>query len=120
MIILVALAVASLIGVGFSLVMRGKEQALRVAIGFILFSNGVNLAVLSATNLPQKQDLPPLIRAHIPLENYVDPLPQAFVLTAIVISLGAFAFLLAMARRMDVNRERMEEGLKPHPGDQFP
>jgi multicomponent Na+:H+ antiporter subunit C len=69
----------------------------RVAIGFILLSNAVNLLVLSSTGIPAGA-VPPLLG----LTNdapVADPLPQAFILTAIVIGLGTAAFLLALAAR---------------------
>ncbi|CAN5736969.1 Na(+)/H(+) antiporter subunit C [soil metagenome] len=69
----------------------------RVAIGFIILSNGVNLLVLTASGLPERA-IPPLIAANAE-GVYADPLPQAFILTAIVIGLGTAAFLLAMAAR---------------------
>lgn len=67
----------------------------RIAIGFLLLSNGVNLLVLTAGGLPVGAS-PPIITEN-PAGPYADPLPQAFVLTAIVISLGTSAWVLAMA-----------------------
>lgn len=69
----------------------------RVAFGFILLSNGVNLLVLTAGGLPAGA-APPLLGAADP-GTMADPLPQAFILTAIVIGLGTAAFLLALAAR---------------------
>jgi multicomponent Na+:H+ antiporter subunit C len=69
----------------------------RIAIGFILLSNGVNLMVLTASGLPARA-LPPLLNGDIE-GAYADPLPQAFILTAIVIGLGTASFLLALAAR---------------------
>ena len=68
-----------------------------VAIGFVLLSNAVNLMVLTAAGLPSRA-VPPLLRGE-PDGVYADPLPQAFILTAIVIGLGTVSFLLAMAAR---------------------
>lgn len=69
----------------------------RVAFGFILLSNGVNLLVLTAGGLPAGA-APPLLGSADPA-TMADPLPQAFILTAIVIGLGTAAFLLALAAR---------------------
>ena len=69
----------------------------RVAFGFILLSNGVNLLVLTAGGLPAGA-APPLLGDADPA-TMADPLPQAFILTAIVIGLGTSAFLLALAAR---------------------
>lgn len=68
----------------------------RVAIGFIVLSNAVNLLVLTSAGVPERA-IPPLIGDFD--GAYADPLPQAFILTAIVIGLGTAAFLLAMAAR---------------------
>jgi multicomponent Na+:H+ antiporter subunit C len=71
----------------------------RVAIGFIVLSNGVNLLVLTAAGLPERA-VAPLLGHEVPPDSaFADPLPQAFILTAIVIGLGTAAFLLAMAAR---------------------
>jgi multicomponent Na+:H+ antiporter subunit C len=74
----------------------------RVAIGFIILSNAVNLLVLAAAGTPFGA-VPPLVGEQVP-DNLADPLPQAFILTAIVIGLGAAAFLLAMAARTSQER----------------
>jgi multicomponent Na+:H+ antiporter subunit C len=68
----------------------------RVVIGLILMGNGVNLLVLTASGLPEGA-IPPLLDGTVGAHN--DPLPQAFILTAIVIGLGTAAFALAMAAR---------------------
>jgi multicomponent Na+:H+ antiporter subunit C len=73
-----------------------SQNLQRVAIGFIVLSNAVNLLVLTAAGVPERA-IPPLIGEVDGV--YADPLPQAFILTAIVIGLGTAAFLLAMAAR---------------------
>lgn len=67
----------------------------RIAIGISLASNGVNVAMLIASGAA---GLPPLVGAH-EAQKMSDPLPQAMVLTAIVITLGTTSFLLALAHR---------------------
>lgn len=67
----------------------------RVLIGVILIGNGVNLLFLVAGGAAGR---PPIIGLE-PEGRMSDPLPQAMVLTAIVITLGMTAFLLAMAYR---------------------
>ena len=69
----------------------------RIAFGFILLSNAVNLLVLAAGGLTPGA-APPLLRGDGRV--MADPLPQAFILTAIVIGLGMTAFLLALAIRI--------------------
>lgn len=66
----------------------------RIAVGFLLLSNAVNLLVITAAGEPAGRR-PPLVDGAAAAS--VDPLPQAFLLTAIVIGLAAAAFLLALA-----------------------
>ena len=67
----------------------------RVLIGIILLGNGANLLFLVAGG---RAGRPPIVGLE-PEGPMSDPLPQAMVLTAIVITLGMTAFLLAMAYR---------------------
>lgn len=71
------------------------ERALsRILIGIILFSNGTNIVFLIASGTPGRAPIIGLGEG--PMS---DPLPQAMVLTAIVITLGVVSFGLAMAYR---------------------
>lgn len=67
----------------------------RVLIGVILIGNGANLLFLVAGGAAGR---PPIVGLELE-RDMADPLPQAMVLTAIVITLGMTAFLLAMAYR---------------------
>lgn len=67
----------------------------RVLIGIILISNGANLLMLVVSGPPGGA---PIVGV-TPEDQMSDPLPQAMVLTAIVITLGMSAFILAMAYR---------------------
>jgi len=70
------------------------RQLSRVVIGIGLFGHGVNvLLVLSGGDGGE----PAFIGGDV--DRFADPLPQAFVLTAIVITFGVIAFLLALAYR---------------------
>lgn len=93
MIGLSAIAAGALLASGVYLLLAPSAQ--RVAIGFLLLSNGINLFVLTAAGMPEGA-APPLIRGGAAAST-ADPLPQAFILTAIVIGFGMTAFLLAMA-----------------------
>ena len=96
MIGLAAAVVAVLFATSIYLMLSRNTQ--RIAIGFIILSNGVNLLVLSSAGLPDGA-VPPLVAEGAEGLAYADPLPQAFILTAIVIGLGTAAFLLAMAAK---------------------
>ncbi len=67
----------------------------RALLGIILFGNGANLLFLVASG---RAGQAPIVGRSV-VAAMSDPLPQAMVLTAIVITLGMTAFLLAMAHR---------------------
>lgn len=71
-----------------------ERSLTRVLMGVILLGNGANLLILSGGRLGE----PPIVGT-APDAEMSDPLPQAMILTAIVITLGISAFLLAMAYR---------------------
>lgn len=86
-------AVAVLAGAGTYMLL--ERSLVRVLLGVLLLSNSVNLLLLVASGPAGRA---PLIGVSAP-EQMSDPLPQALILTAIVITLGATAFLLALAYR---------------------
>jgi len=67
----------------------------RVLLGFLLLGNATNLLLLS-TGGPS--GMAPILGYAEP-EEMSDPLPQALILTAIVITFGVAAFVLAMIHR---------------------
>ena len=67
----------------------------RVLLGFLLLGNATNLLLLSAGG---PAGLAPILGYADP-EEMNDPLPQALILTAIVITFGVSAFVLAMIHR---------------------
>ena len=67
----------------------------RVLLGFVLLGNATNVLVLS-TGGPA--GLAPILGYSDP-EQINDPLPQALILTAIVITFGVSAFVLAIIHR---------------------
>ena len=67
----------------------------RVLLGFVLLGNATNLLLLSAGG---PAGLPPILGYSDP-EQFNDPLPQALILTAIVITFGVSAFVLAIIHR---------------------
>ena len=72
-----------------------ERSLTRVLLGVILVSNGVNVLFLVAGGAAGSA---PIVGA-APADEMSDPLPQAMVLTAIVITLGISAFLATMAYR---------------------
>lgn len=91
MTLIMAVTAAVLCGCGTYLVLG--RQLSRVVIGIGLLGHGANvLLVLSGGG-----GLPAFVGGEI--DDFADPLPQALVLTAIVITFGIIAFLLALAFR---------------------
>jgi multicomponent Na+:H+ antiporter subunit C len=87
-----AFAAAMLFAIGTYLVLQRKLS--RIIIGLGLVGHGTNiLFVVAGSN-----GTPPLVGSGDPSE-FSDPLPQAMVLTAIVITFSVTAFLLALAYR---------------------
>ena len=86
---------------GFGVFMLMRRSWLKLVVGIGLLGNAVNLFVFASGGLVRGQ--PPII----PLGKtelasggfYADPLPQALVLTAIVIGFGAQVFLFILLRQ---------------------
>ena len=83
---------STLVGTGVYLIL--ERSLTRVLVGLVMLSNGVNLLFMVASGPAGKA---PIVGTSA--GRMADPLPQALVLTAIVITLGTVAFLLAMAHR---------------------
>ena len=84
---------AVLISAGVYLMM--ERSLTRILVGVLMAGNGVNLLFLVASGTPGGAPFIGTDRGR----NISDPLPQAMVLTAIVITLALTAFLLTMAYR---------------------
>lgn len=93
MTVLLALAAASLFGIGTWLLLQ--RRLTRIIVGIALIGHGTNILLLTSGG---QGGLPPIIGRGDPAD-FSDPLPQALALTAIVITFGVTAFLLAMAYR---------------------
>ncbi|RFU70151.1 Na(+)/H(+) antiporter subunit C [Peribacillus saganii] len=72
-----------------------SKSILRIIVGTGLLSHGAHLLILTMGGL--KRGAVPLLGEHA--EAYVDPLPQALILTAIVISFGVTSLFLVLAYR---------------------
>lgn len=92
-----AFLIAVLFGCGFYLIMR--RSYLKVILGLMLLGHAANLLVFTSAGIvrgpaplvPEGMTTAPPFGA--------DPVPQALVLTAIVISFGVTAFALVLFRR---------------------
>ena len=96
--LLLALASGVLYAAGIYLMLRRRLAQLIIGLG--LLSNGTNLLIFTAGGLTRGH--PPVVPAGADalVAPYADPVPQALVLTAIVIGFGLLAFLLVLAHRV--------------------
>ena len=83
-------AVGILAGVGVYLVLARKVFS--VILGLALLTHAANLVLLSAGDPGSRA---PIVRAGVERQLLADPVPQALVLTAIVISMAVTLYLLA-------------------------
>lgn len=91
--VLLAFTAAMLFALGTWLLLQ--RRLTRIVIGLGLIGHGTNILLLTSGG---GGGLPPVI-GDGDKEAFADPLPQALALTAIVITFGVTAFLLAMAYR---------------------
>ncbi|AZA14584.1 Na(+)/H(+) antiporter subunit C1 [Corynebacterium choanae] len=89
---MLALTIAILAAGGVFLILQ--RGMVRIVLGMGLISHAANLTILAA-GIPRWRGEP--FPSRTPLEAAADPLPQAFVLTAIVITMATTAFMLALA-----------------------
>jgi multicomponent K+:H+ antiporter subunit C len=96
MILLMAVGIGTMAGCGVWLLLRART--FDTVLGLTLLSYAVNLFIFSMGRL--KIGAPPILERGVEtLANTADPLPQALVLTAIVISFAMTALLLALSLR---------------------
>lgn len=89
---ILALTIGVLVGGGTYLMLQ--RSLVRIAFGVGVVSHAVNIFLL-ASGVPAYRDEP--LHDRMDPSAAADPLPEAFVLTAIVITLALTVFLLALA-----------------------
>lgn len=92
-----AIAVAALAATGTWLITRGG--GVRLILGFILLGHAVNLIIIAAGGTFRR--IAPITGDGLDPTLAADPLPQAFVLTAIVITFGVTVYLLSLVVRTE-------------------
>ncbi|MDN2583607.1 Na+/H+ antiporter subunit C [Aquibium sp. ELW1220] len=94
-------ALTGLVGLFYavSIYMMLSKHIIRVLLGIAIFGNAVNMTIFTAGRV--LREVPPIIaEGRTALDGVTaNPLPQALILTAIVISFSFFAFLLVLAYR---------------------
>lgn len=109
----IAIAIGVLSACGVWLVLR--PRTFQVVMGLCLLSYGVNLFIFSMGSLFIGKE--PIVRDGVPadLQHYTDPLPQALVLTAIVISFAMTAlFLVVLLASRGLTGTDHVDGKEPH------
>lgn len=90
-----------LVGIFFStaIYLMLSRHSVRLLLGIAILGNAVNLLLFTAGRL--HREVPPIIPAGLDVlpPETANPLPQALILTAIVISFCFFCFLLVLAWR---------------------
>ncbi|MFC4873003.1 Na+/H+ antiporter subunit C [Negadavirga shengliensis] len=95
--ILLAIIIGLLYAAGIYMMLR--RSLVKLIIGLILLGNGANLLIFLLGRIAK--GTPPIIGAteKVLSEIYADPVPQALILTAIVISFGLQAFAIILVKR---------------------
>jgi len=101
---------------GFVLILIGiygaltQRNLLRMIVAFTVANSGVNLVIVAVGYLPGRTA--PILDATVPAAEaaarIIDPVPQALVLTAIVIGLGVTALMLAFAYKLYEKRRSLD------------
>ncbi len=103
-----ALVIGALTASGVYLLLRARTFP--VVVGLTLISYGVNLFLFSSGRLATGAQ--PIISG---ADSYTDPLPQALVLTAIVIGFAMTAFVVVLALRSLADHD--DDHVDGHQGD---
>lgn len=92
-----ALVIGILYGTGLYLILR--RSLVKLIFGLVILGHATHLLIFTAAGLTRAR--PPIIadEAQTLALTAADPLPQALILTAIVISFGILAFALVLIRR---------------------
>ena len=108
------IAIAAGVLVAGAVYLFSRREMLRVILGFVLVSHAVNLIIIAAGGTDRREEP---IGGELDTAQVADPLPQAFVLTAIVIAFAITIVMLVLAvtgRRDDVmTNVQAEDPLPP-------
>jgi multicomponent K+:H+ antiporter subunit C len=111
--IIIALAIGVLTSAGVWLVLR--PRTFQVLVGLSLLSYATNLFIFSVGSLSLASE--PIVQPGVPANqvNYTDPMPQALVLTAIVIGFATTALFLVvlLALRGLTDSDHVDGGTPP-------
>lgn len=96
--LLIVFLIGVLYSAGVYLILR--RSMVRLLLGILLLGNGTNMLIFLLGNITRGK--PPIIPADMKgfLDVYADPVPQALILTAIVISFGLTSFAIVLLKRV--------------------
>jgi multicomponent Na+:H+ antiporter subunit C len=110
--LVLAVMVGMLFATGTYLMLR--RDPVKLLLGLGLLSYGTNLLIFGSGSL--KRGAPPIVadKANFNSEigRFVDPLPQALILTAIVISFGVTAFMVVLVNRRNTLNQEVKKANK--------
>lgn len=96
MALLLAITAGVLFAAGLFLVLR--RSLVKILVGLLLLGYAVNLLLFTSASLVPGR--PPILAGDAP-QAVADPVPQALILTAIVISFGVTAFAVSLVRQVN-------------------
>lgn len=119
----VVMAICVTVTVAVSIYLILDRELKSIAMGVFLLGHAANLSIIAMSGSPVQHGkettlkAPPIVGAG---ETLVDPLPQALILTAIVIGFAVMGFLLTLivstARKAEtINVDELAEEQKPTP-----
>jgi multicomponent Na+:H+ antiporter subunit C len=94
---ILALLIGALYAASFYLMLR--RSLMKLVLGLMIFGHAVHLLIFTAAGLTEGNPAFIAEGEKVAAAPFADPLPQALILTAIVISFGVLAFSLALVRR---------------------
>jgi len=103
-------------GTGFLLILIGfygaltRRNLLRMIVAFTVADTGVNLVIVAVGYMPGRTApiLDATVKASEAAARIIDPVPQALVLTAIVIGVGVTALMLAYAYKLYEKKQTLD------------
>lgn len=128
-VVILALLVGSLFATGTFLVLR--RSSVKLILGLALLSHGINLTLFgtgmlrrAGTPILSKEMIKDGVLGYPDPAQFADPIPQALILTAIVISFAITAFVVVLVKQLNNLEEaaqdaRSQSGLPPQNRDPF-
>jgi multicomponent Na+:H+ antiporter subunit C len=88
-----------------------RSNILKIILSFSIFDTGLNVLIVALGYLPGRTA--PIIEKNVIsatdlAKGAIDPVPQALVLTAIVIGFGVTALMLAYALKLNQHRKSLD------------